>query len=131
MQRQDIRFPVPRARRSRLLGAALLASLALPFAPAHAAPPVAPQVQTSDGVRERIREILAGDASRLGSVTLDGVALRRFYEKRQHNAVWVNDSDRAAVLNAVLGAAAEHGLEDTFPPIALVAALRLAPAERE
>jgi murein L,D-transpeptidase YcbB/YkuD len=132
MHRQDLLPSVSRAARGLALGAAFLGAVLLPLPPALAAPPATrAEADTTDPVRERMREILGGDASRLGSVTLDGVSLRRLYEKRRYEPVWVNSAERSAVLNAALASASEHGLEDSFPPIALVAALRLAAPERE
>lgn len=132
MHRQNVSRSPIRQRRSRALGAALLVSfIALSAAPGSAAPAVRAELQTPDAVRGRLREILEGEATDLGALMLDGNALRRFYEKRQYKAAWVNGAERTALLGATIAGAAEHALEDSFPPVVLLTAAGLPLPERE
>ena len=132
MHRQNVSRSLNRQRRTRALGAALLASfIALSAAPASAAPAIRAELQTPDAVRERLRQILEGEPADLGALMLDGNALRRFYEKRQYNAVWVNSAERTALLGRAIAGAADHALEDSFPPAALLTAANLPAPERE
>jgi murein L,D-transpeptidase YcbB/YkuD len=105
--------------------------IALTAEPGWTAPAARADLQTPAPVRERLREILEGEPADLAALMLDGNALRRFYEKRQYNAVWVNSAERTTLLGTILVGAADHALEDTFPPAALVTASRLPPPERE
>lgn len=66
---------------------------------------------------ERIETLIAGETPALPASAAAEAVLKRFYEARNFEPAW-GDEARVAALAAVLGTAAEHGLDTGFPKAA-------------
>jgi L,D-transpeptidase YcbB len=127
-----------RLRLASLVGAVLAAGS--PALPSFAAPPAAPAgpsdlAPAAEAARQRLKELLAGEAGRsVGGEMLDLAALRRLYEARNFEPVWLTSSERVATLAAIFTAAGDHGIELGLPTAAFPLPGRgagISPAERE